>query len=134
MIANCGVENDAHNEPEHDRCGQMHSEQEARHGDNQGGALGGHHVASPELGGCVVTSRYLTTDLVGCNPLRIMLRSGSRTDSVNGLSPQHVRRMFQDLVLERWANYENDKSVGWLKQDWESKIDPRFDSLPICVG
>jgi hypothetical protein len=101
----------------------MHGEQEARHGDNQGAPVGGHFVA-PEIGGCGVTSRYLITDLVGCDPLHIMFSSGNRRESVNGLSPQHVRRLFRDLVLERWANYENEKPVGWLKEDWESKVDP----------
>jgi predicted RNA-binding Zn-ribbon protein involved in translation (DUF1610 family) len=32
--------------------------------------------------------------------------------------------MFRDLVLRRWANFEGEKPVGWLKEDWESKIDP----------
>lgn len=31
--------------------------------------------------------------------------------------------MFRE-VLRRWADYENGKPVGWLKEDWQAKTEP----------
>ena len=55
-----------------------------------------------------------------------MLEPADQLQAFSGLSPQDLRRTFRDLVLRRWANFAGEKPVGWLKEDWESEIDPEL--------
>lgn len=46
-----------------------------------------------------------------------------QSPKARGLSPQDLRRNFAQL-LSAWANYENEKPVGWLIDQWETRLDP----------
>jgi hypothetical protein len=52
-----------------------------------------------------------------------MTSPANQTSAPQRLSPQDLRRNVAK-VLTDWANYENDKPLGWLPEEWESKIDP----------
>jgi hypothetical protein len=72
-----------------------------------------------------------TTSRLGCDALGGMTASGNQESGQTGLSPQDLRRMFRE-VLRRWADYENEKPVGWLKEEWEAKTEPAI--LDRAVG